>query len=51
MSRNAHAARNLQLLRDNNAAWYDCHECGASYQSRNARVLCCSHDPNGGDGR
>lgn len=34
--------------------WYECHACGAWYQSENARVMCCSDGVgvrDGGDGR
>lgn len=52
MNGNAHAATNLLLLRDleRQQEWYECHCCGARYQSRNARVMCCSDGSRGGDG-
>ena len=44
MARNAHAAANLQLIRDleETQEWYECHNCGAEYRSKMARVMCCS---------
>ena len=53
MHRNAHATANLLVQRDlerqQSDEWFECHRCGAKYQSRNARVLCCSDEPDGGD--